>query len=163
MQQTETSQAVTAWRQLYLTYSAIFKAIERSIAPTGVTLPQALALNTIRYGEGPMTPSRLAHYLTQETQSVTGLIDRMERQGWVRRVRDLPDRRAIRLELTDAGTHKLEDTSGPGFETTEQMFSRLKPEELEQLISLLGRVYLGAMEQLGRETALPGTTTAVPS
>src|SRR6266540_872015 len=130
MQEVEASRgAVYAWRQLYLTYSVIFKAIERSIAPTGVTLPQALALNTIRLGEGPMTPSRLAHYLTQETQSVTGLIDRMEKQGWVRRVRDLPDRRAIRLELTDEGVAKLEETVRPGYDTTERVFSKIDHKE----------------------------------
>jgi DNA-binding MarR family transcriptional regulator len=155
MQQSEASTAVQAWRQLYLTYAALFKAIERSIQPTKVTLPQALALSTIRSGEGPMTPSRLAYYLTQETQSVTGLIDRMEKQGWVRRVRDLQDRRAIRLELTDAGLAKLEETAAPGLETTTRMFSRLKPEEIEQLIALLGRVYLEAMEHLGRERPAP--------
>lgn len=153
MQQTNGSRdAANAWRQLYLTYSAIFKSIERSIAPTLVTLPQALALSTIRYGEGPMTPSRLAQYLTQETQSVTGLIDRMEKQGWVRRVRDLPDRRAIRLELTELGLHKLDATSGPGYDTTDRLFSELKPEEIEQLAALLGRVYIGAMKHLGLDT-----------
>ncbi len=152
MQQVDGSPSVLAWRQLYLTYSAIFKAIERSIAPTHVTLPQALALSTIRNGEGPMTPSRLAHYLTQETQSVTGLIDRMERQGWVRRVRDLPDRRAIRLELTAEGEKKLSETSGPGFDTTESMFARLSPAQLEDLTGLLGQVYKGAMDHLGRDT-----------
>ncbi|MBI2761397.1 MAG: MarR family transcriptional regulator [Chloroflexi bacterium] len=145
MQEPEVSRAAThAWRQLYLTYSVIFKAIERSIAATNVTLPQALALNTIRYGEGPMTPSRLAHYLTQETQSVTGLIDRMERQGWVRRVRDLPDRRAIRLELTEAGARKLDETVQPGYETTERMFGRLSEKETVELTRLLLEVYEGA-------------------
>jgi DNA-binding MarR family transcriptional regulator len=149
VEQVEASRAAaTAWRQLYLTYSVIFKAIERSIAPTKVTLPQALALNTIRTGAGPMTPSRLAHYLTQETQSVTGLIDRMEKQGWVRRVRDLPDRRAIRLELTDKGEHKLDETLAPGIAVTEELFAHLKPDELVQLTALLGRVYVGAMEHL---------------
>jgi DNA-binding MarR family transcriptional regulator len=143
--------AVNAWRQLYLTYSAIFKSIERSIAATRVTLPQALALSTIRHGEGPMTPSRLAHYLTQETQSVTGLIDRMEKQGWVRRVRDLPDRRAIRLELTDAGLAKLEETTIPGAGVTDLLFSDLKPDEVLHLTSLLGRVYVGAMRHLEME------------
>lgn len=151
MQQQEGSLSVTAWRQLYLTYSAIFKAIERSMAPTHVTLPQALALSTIRYGEGPMTPSRLAHHLTQETQSVTGLIDRMERQGWVRRVRDLPDRRAIRLELTRDGAEKLDETAGPGSDITERMFATLKPDELDQLVGLLSRVYTNAMAHLDPE------------
>ncbi|MFN8557201.1 MAG: MarR family transcriptional regulator [Dehalococcoidia bacterium] len=147
----ETPLAVHAWRQLYLTYSVIFKAIERSIAATDVTLPQALALSTIRNGEPPMTPSRLAHYLMQETQSVTGLIDRMERHGWVRRVRDLRDRRAIRLELTDRGAAKLEETVGPGSETTIKMFDALKPDEVRLLIDLLARVYGGATDHIGPE------------
>lgn len=155
MEQTEESPAaVQAWRQLYLTYSTIFKVIERAIAPTGVTLPQALALSAIRNGEGPITPSRLAQYLTQETQSVTGLIDRMERQGWVRRVRDLRDRRAIRLELTAEGAAKLEETIGPGKAITERMFADLKSEEVEQLTALLGRVYVATVERLGRDAPL---------
>lgn len=141
--------SAAAWRQLYLTYSTIFKAVERAISPTGVTLPQALALATIKNGPGPVTPSRLAHYLTQETQSVTGLIDRMEKQLWVRRVRDLPDRRAIRLELTAAGEAKLTETLGPSGVTVDQMFARLDPSDLASLSSLLERVYEGAMAHLG--------------
>ena len=149
--------SVNAWRQLYLTYSVIFKAIERSIQPVKVTLPQALALNTIRYGDGPMTPSRLAHYLMQETQSVTGLIDRMEKQGWVQRVRDLPDRRAIRLELTETGLAKLDETVMPGYLMTEQLFAGLDEKETIQLTDLLGRVYAGAMEHLGMDVLTADT------
>lgn len=142
MQDHETSRAaLQAWRQLYLTYSVIFKALERSIAAKHVTLPQAMALSTIKNGEGPMTPSRLAQYLTQETQSVTGLIDRMEKQGWVRRVRDLKDRRAIRLELTDAGAAKLDETIRPGADVTTLLFSSLDEKQIEQVTSLLQQVY----------------------
>jgi DNA-binding MarR family transcriptional regulator len=146
-----TPQPSAAWRQLYLTYATIFKAIERAIAPTGATLPQALALATIKAGPWPITPSRLAHYLTQETQSVTGLIDRMEKQGWVRRVRDLPDRRAIRLELTEAGEAKLAETIGPSTTTEARLFELLSPDELLSLSTLLERVYQGAVTHLGME------------
>lgn len=150
-----TPQPSAAWRQLYLTYSTLFKAIERAIAPTGATLPQALALATIKTGPGPITPSRLAHYLTQETQSVTGLIDRMEKQGWVRRVRDLPDRRAIRLELTEAGEAKLAETIGPSTTTEARLFELLSPEELHSLSTLLERIYQGAVNHLGIEATQP--------
>jgi len=153
-----TPASAAVWRQLYLTYSTIFKAIERAIAPTGVTLPQALALATIKAGPGPITPSRLAHYLTQETQSVTGLIDRMEKQDWVRRVRDLPDRRAIRLELTAAGEAKLAETLGPSSDTTARMFEALAGGELATLSTLLDKVYDGATTHLGIEApAIPAT------
>lgn len=143
MQSVDVAPALAAWRQLYLTYSTIFKAVERAIAPTGVTLPQALALQTIKNGPQPITPSRLAHSLTQETQSVTGLIDRMEKQQWVRRVRDLPDRRAIRLELTPAGEAKIEETLGPSAATIERMFAVLTPRELTTLSTMLERVHRG--------------------
>lgn len=157
MQPVEASRAAAdAWRQLYLVHSALFKAIERRIASTGVTLPQALALSTIRHGAGPMTPSRLAQYLTQETQSVTGLIDRMERQGWVRRVRDLPDRRAIRLELTEAGVMKLEETTLPALAITMELFAALKPDEVAQLRALLERLYLGIIDHLQIEPSPVG-------
>jgi DNA-binding MarR family transcriptional regulator len=149
MQSTEVAQpAAQAWRQLYLTYSTFFKAIERAIAPTGVTLPQALALATIKSGPGPITPSRLAHQLTQETQSVTGLIDRMEKQEWVRRVRDLPDRRAIRLELTPAGEAKLAETLGPSNATIDRMFANISRSELETLSALLDRLHLNSDAQI---------------
>jgi len=137
-----------AWRQLYLTYSTIFKAIERAIAPTGVTLPQALALATIKNGPGPITPSKLAHSLTQETQSVTGLIDRMEKQDWVKRVRDLPDRRAIRLVLTPAGEAKLAETLSPTTATEMRMFEALSSGELETLTAMLERVHHSAASNL---------------
>ncbi|MGH2584092.1 MAG: MarR family winged helix-turn-helix transcriptional regulator [Dehalococcoidia bacterium] len=142
------SPASLAWRQLYLTYSTIFKAVERAIAPTGVTLPQALALATIKNGPGPITPSKLAHSLTQETQSVTGLIDRMEKQDWVKRVRDLPDRRAIRLVLTPAGEAKLAETLAPTGATEMRMFEALSTGELETLTALLERVHQGVASNL---------------
>jgi DNA-binding MarR family transcriptional regulator len=151
MQAVDVAPASAAWRQLYLTYSTIFKAVERAIAGTGVTLPQALALQTIKNGPSPITPSRLAYFLTQETQSVTGLIDRMEKQQWVRRVRDLPDRRAIRLELTPAGEAKLEETIAPSSATIDRMFSVLNASDLTAFTSMLERIYTGAATHLTPE------------
>jgi DNA-binding MarR family transcriptional regulator len=48
----------------------------------------------------------VATLLFQETQSITGILHRIESRGWVRRLPDPNDRRAVGLELTDAG-HKL--------------------------------------------------------
>src|SRR5947209_15908671 len=103
------------WALLYQTFTAIFKETERSLSPAGISGPQAFALACLRYGDAPMIPTRLAGYLAQESQSLTGLIDRMEQHGWVRRVRDLPDRRSLRLEITGAGEAKLEEAQGHGY------------------------------------------------
>lgn len=44
---------------------------------------------------GPLSPSVLARRLGQHPATVTGILDRLERDGWVTRERDSDDRRAV--------------------------------------------------------------------
>ena len=48
---------------------------------------------------GPITAGELARHLGLTAGAVTGLIDRLEERGWVRRVRDPSDRRKVIVEL----------------------------------------------------------------
>lgn len=48
----------------------------------------------------PLTPAVLAERLELSRSATTALLDRLERAGLVERVRDLPDRRQVRLALT---------------------------------------------------------------
>ena len=140
--------AVT-WALLYQTFTAIFKETERALSPAGISGPQTFALACLKYGGSPMIPSRLASYLAQESQSLTGLIDRMEQHGWVRRVRDLPDRRSLRLEITSAGESKLDEALGQGLRAATSIFECLDPDELHRLAELLERVRTASLDRLG--------------
>ncbi len=57
--------------------------------------------------EGATNMSALAAYLGVRPQTVTSVIDALERSGWVRRVRPPEDRREVRLELTANGQREL--------------------------------------------------------
>jgi DNA-binding MarR family transcriptional regulator len=48
---------------------------------------------------GPTSPTRLASLLAMGTGSMTLVIDRLERAGFVRRVRDCDDRRSLTIEF----------------------------------------------------------------
>lgn len=48
---------------------------------------------------GPLTAGRLAEAMALTTGAVTGLIDRLERAGWVQRTRHEADRRQVLIEL----------------------------------------------------------------
>ena len=50
--------------------------------------------------KGTTQPYLVADALGQESQTITGVVDRLEREGYLVRVRDLKDRRAVRLEVT---------------------------------------------------------------
>ncbi len=47
--------------------------------------------------EGPLSPSALARRAGLHPATMTGILDRLERGGWVRRERDPVDRRAVRV------------------------------------------------------------------
>ena len=58
-------------------------------------------MDAARRGE-PMTPGRLGDAVELRSASVTALVDRLERAGHVRRVRDAADRRRVVLEMTES-------------------------------------------------------------
>jgi DNA-binding MarR family transcriptional regulator len=65
-----------------------------------------LAVKGHRDRRGP-TISEAAEYLNTRHHSVVGLVDRAERAGLLRRVRDDADARAVRLQLTDLGEDRI--------------------------------------------------------
>jgi DNA-binding MarR family transcriptional regulator len=48
---------------------------------------------------GPLTPSELARLAGLKPATLTGILDRLERGGWIARDRDAADRRAVRLRV----------------------------------------------------------------
>ena len=100
-----------------------------------------------------MLPARLAGYLAQESQSLTGLLDRMEAHSWVRRVHNLPDRRSLRIELTPQGQTKLALAQELGQHAMYKAFAGLTADEVVELGNLLERVRTSALVRLGLDPA----------
>ena len=64
---------------------------------------QELRLVEFLGNEGPRMMRELAEYLALAVNSVTSVVDGLEKKGLVRRQRSEQDRRVVRVELTDAG------------------------------------------------------------
>lgn len=62
---------------------------------------RALRLLDALGGPEPLTPGRLAEHVGLSAPATTALVDRLVTAGLVERVRDLPDRRQVRLALTE--------------------------------------------------------------
>jgi len=154
---------MVAWTLLYQMYTAIFKTMERELLPAGVSPPQVFALAAIKLSREPMTPGRLAALLAQETQSLTGLVDRMEAQGWVQRMRDLPDRRAIRLTLTAAGEAKLAELMPRNEQAAEQVFAGLNARRLAELTGILEEMRPVVLQRVGLDPARSRGWPPMPS
>ncbi len=82
----------------------------------GLTIPQyQLLLAALRNPE--MTLGDLSEYLNCSRGNVTGIVDRLERDEWLKRERSLDDRRVITVQLTEKGV-KIRDIER---EITQQM------------------------------------------
>lgn len=88
---------------LYRTTNAIVRELDQRLGRDhNVTFIQAVTLLAVDSFDRPQ-PHLVADYLSQQSQTVTGVLDRLERAGHITRRRDLDDRRAVRLELTPTG------------------------------------------------------------
>jgi DNA-binding MarR family transcriptional regulator len=104
-----TSPELNLVSSLYRTTNAVVRELDRKLARDhDITLVQAITLIAINNFERPQ-PRLVADFLSQQSQTVTGVLDRLERAGHVIRVRDMDDRRAVRLELSDSGKKLVKD------------------------------------------------------
>jgi DNA-binding MarR family transcriptional regulator len=95
------------WVQMVRTVSRVERRLVGALGERDVTLPQFDVLATLRFGEG-VTQQELAERLLVTKGNVCGVLDRLERLGWVERRPDPNDRRANRLHLTPAGRRKVD-------------------------------------------------------
>jgi len=101
--------ALMPWALVSELYWMSDKLLERRLYHLGVTASQARVLAVLLYSTVPMKPSAVAILLFQETQSITGIVHRIESRGWVVRNPDPDDRRAVGLQLTAAGRKLTEE------------------------------------------------------
>ncbi|MBY8847534.1 MarR family transcriptional regulator [Saccharothrix longispora] len=66
----------------------------------GLSQTDEKCLDLALRAEGPVTAGRIAELSGLSTGAVTGVIDRLEHAGYVRRVRDPHDRRKVLVEVT---------------------------------------------------------------
>jgi MarR family transcriptional regulator for hemolysin len=88
--------------QLANTAKVVSRAFNAALAEAGGSLPVWLILTSLR-GDQWRTQLELARSLGIEGPTLTRHLDGMERAGLVERRRDPNDRRAVQVELTDAG------------------------------------------------------------
>ncbi len=111
-----------------------------------LSLRQLGVISAIR--EGVSSPGQLARRLFVTPAVVTGLLDRLERRGYVRREADPEDRRRLRLALTESGlavSDAVRQALAESLATELKSVSRAEMEVLDRALGLMERA-VGALE-----------------
>jgi DNA-binding MarR family transcriptional regulator len=115
--------------------AALAARMSEHLAATGLTLSQMLVVKALAHG-GPMTITELADELCVSKPTAVGIVDRLEKQRLVRRIRDgNGDRREVKVGFAPGSDERLRgvrsavdgalgsafsDLSGTDFETLER-------------------------------------------
>jgi DNA-binding MarR family transcriptional regulator len=80
---------------------------------------------------------RLADATGLTTGAITTAVDRLERAGYARRVRDLADRRRVLVEVTPLAREQVNRFYLPHLALSERLYHRYTHEQMELLLEFL--------------------------
>ncbi len=115
----------------------ISKSLEDALKDYGLSVAKYNILNALAEGGGRLPFSTLVEQLGCVRSNVTGLVDRLQEDGLVRRVDHPEDRRMLFAELTEAG-QALFTATAPGYDAAiERVFGALDEKQRDTLGQLL--------------------------
>jgi DNA-binding MarR family transcriptional regulator len=152
----EGSRGRAEWVTLYQAHNAIFKVAELALLPHNLSLPQLHLLAILKKADGLITTGKIGLAMVKSSQTITGLVDRLEEPGLVERVFDRSDRRKTWVRLTEKGEQKLAEAYPVANRLAEELSAVLTDQELQDLQVKLEKLRSAAMDRLEAAFASAG-------
>jgi DNA-binding MarR family transcriptional regulator len=127
------------WLLLRRVGDSLMRCQDLLFSKSGLTTEQWGVLTAIK-ARGPLRPSDLSQILERTPNSMSMLIDRMVKAGWVRRIRDRKDRRVVIVSFSSKGEKAVQPTVIAGWEFIHDILSSLSLNDQRNLASLLETV-----------------------
>ena len=138
-----------AWILLRQTYNLVLKCQNQTFSEYELTTEQHAVLMAIKHIDDPVRVTDVARWLDRNVNSVSMIIDRMVKAGLVRRLRDLPDRRSVRLTSTSKVEKAFVLATVAGWGLIQEILSSLSDEDRLTFIRLLEMLRDKAYDYLG--------------
>ncbi|GAA4712120.1 MarR family winged helix-turn-helix transcriptional regulator [Brevibacillus fulvus] len=107
----------------------------KELATYGITIPQWMVIKQI--SEEPKSIGQISKCINLSYSTISGIIDRLEREQYVERIRDQTDRRVIWIKGTPQLEQFLQNTEITSGRFYSQLFAGLSEENLDGIIHSL--------------------------
>lgn len=126
------------------TADAFLRESARLFRPFGLTGAQYNVLNILSDTQEGLSQRQLGDLLVVDRSNVTGLLDRLEKAGWVQRNDHPEDRRVYRVSLTRAGRELWETVHPLYLSVANQLTQGLAAKKMEHCLEVLRHLEAGA-------------------
>lgn len=139
------------WSTLLKISNSISNYEKQVFSKYQITNQQFIVLMTMalfaQANKTPIIVSDLQPHQNRSLASISLIIDRMENKGLVKRLKDLSDKRSVRLVMTKKGKQIFRESSIRFMELVKSLMSIFNDKELETAIFLLKKME-GRLEKL---------------
>lgn len=134
--------SLNAYIKLMRAGATVLNRVSPKLQRSGLTVSQFGVLEAIHH-LGPMCQKELGEKLLQSGGNITMVVNNLERQGLVVRLRDEVDKRYILVHLTWRGSELIQQVFPEHLNEVQEIFDPLNLDELKQLSSLLRKLGKG--------------------
>ena len=129
-----------------MSYEVLARYLEVKLRKYDATLIRFHIMSTLFTNGGEMTPSEIAENVFREKNSVTAVLNTLERQGVIRREPSADDRRSVKVVITDKGWKEANRLNPIAQELSREALSCMEKEQITELVDTMRKV---------RESLLP--------
>ena len=132
---------------VWYTSTQLKRASRRLFAEHGSSEAQFNLLLILKNSDSPVTQKELSERLLVDKSNITGLIDRIERQGLILRNNVPGDRRSYHITLTDAGRERIDELKELYMDVVREVMANFSDCEQDALIELMRKLRLALVER----------------
>ena len=149
----KTDKSFNLWVLLQQTRDAVYNAREKELSQYSITQREAAILRAINSLGKSATPANLARWVYRRPHTISGILKRMKRKGFINLTNDPAIRNIIRISLTEKGREAYKTTLKR--KSLHRIFKSVIEDNCDQLESCLTEIRDRALKETGDEIHRP--------
>ena len=137
---------LASWIFMARTRDAIFRNRVKDLEEHHLSARQASVLLVLEELDKKATPAEVSKWTFREPHSVSNFLIRMERDGLIKRIKDLDKKNMIRVEITAKGRDAFHEAKK--MKSVHRVMAVLSQEEHQQLMAIMQKLWDKALEEL---------------
>jgi DNA-binding MarR family transcriptional regulator len=137
---------------ILMSFEVLTRYLEVELKRHEASLIRFNIMSTLFKNGGEMTPSEIAESVFREKNSITAVINTLERQGVVRREPSTNDRRSVRVVITDKGWSEANRLNPIAQELSREALSCMDREQVEVLVDNMRALRESLLPRIARIT-----------
>jgi DNA-binding MarR family transcriptional regulator len=122
---------------LLMSFEVLERYLEVELHRAKVSLIRFNVMSTLYKNGGEMTPSEISEQVFREKNTITAVLNTMEREGVVRREPSPSDRRSVKVVITDKGWKEANRLSPIAQELSRDILACVDKDKVEDLVEIM--------------------------